>query len=153
MSASERITLTLRQEQDYRCQVHFGDGLPDLQTDEPAPLGTGAGPSPVQLLLSAVANCLTASLLFALRKFKQDAGRLTCEASATVGRNPENRLRVLAIDVTLSLGRDAQGLEHLERILGQFEAFCTVTQSIAQGIPVHLTVKDASGAVLAAPPA
>lgn len=153
MSESERITLTLRQLQDYHCQVDFGGGLPALQADEPAPLGSGTGPSPVQLLLAAVANCLTDSLLFALRKFKQAAEPLACEATATVGRNDQNRLRVLAIEATLTLGRDAAGLEHLDRILGQFEGFCTVTQSVAQGIPVHVTVKDASGAVLKAPAA
>lgn len=153
MSESEQITLTLHQEAGYQCRVDFGDGLPSLQTDEPAPMGTGTGPSPVQLLLSAVANCLTASLLFALRKFRQDAEPLACTATATVGRNAENRLRVLAIDCTLTLGREAAGLEHLERILGQFEGFCTVTQSIAQGIPVRLTVRDSSGAVLKAPAA
>lgn len=151
MSDAQQITLTLTQEQGYQCRVDFGNSLPPLQTDEPAPMGTGTGPSPVQLLLSAVANCLTASLLFALRKFRQDAEPLACEATATVGRNAENRLRVLAIDCTLTLGREGAGIEHLERILGQFEGFCTVTQSVAQGIPVHLTVKDSSGAVLKAP--
>jgi organic hydroperoxide reductase OsmC/OhrA len=107
----------------------------------------------VQLLAAAVGNCMSDSLLFALRKFRQDAEPLACAASATVGRNAENRLRVLAIDCTLTLGREGSGIEHLERILGQFEGFCTVTQSVAQGIPVHLTVKDSTGAVLKSPAA
>lgn len=153
MSDETRITLTLRQLQDYRCQVHFGDNQPPLLTDEPAPLGGGQGPSPVQLLLSAVANCLTDSLLFTLRKFRQDAEPLACEATATVGRNEQRRLRVLAIDATLTLGRPAAGIEHLDRILDQFEDFCTVTRSVALGIPVHLTVKDSTGAVLKSPAA
>ena len=139
--------------QDYRCSVDFGNGLPALHTDEPAPLGTGQGPTPVQLLLAAVANCLTDSLVFAMRKFKQDAEPLTCEASAEVGRNADNRLRVLAIDTTLTLGREAEGIEHLQRILDQFEGFCTVTRSVAQGIPVRMTVKDVTGKVLKAPAA
>ena len=37
----------------------------------PPPLGQGSGPSPMQLLAASVGNCLSASLLFALRKFKQ----------------------------------------------------------------------------------
>lgn len=147
MADNTQETLTLQQVQDYRCTVDFGGGIAPLTADEPPPLGTSQGPSPVQLLLAAVANCLTDSLLFALRKFKQDAEPLSCAATANVGRNEENRLRVLSIDVTLTLGKDGAGIEHLDRILNQFEGFCTVTRSVAQGIPVHLTVKDVTGAV------
>ncbi|ACO81010.1 redox protein [Azotobacter vinelandii CA] len=151
MSDNERVTLTLQQQEDYRCSLDFGDGQPPLIVDEPPPLGTGRGPSPVQLLLSAVANCLTASLLFALRKFKQDAEPLRCQASAEVGRNEQNRLRVLGIGIELQLGRRAAELEHLPRILGQFEEFCTVGRSVAQGIPVRLWVRDAEGVLLKQP--
>lgn len=151
MSDSKLETLTLRQEQDYRCTVDFGGGIALLTADEPAPLGSGQGPSPVQLLLAAVANCLTDSLLFALRKFKQDAEPLACKATAEVGRNAENRLRVLSISAEITLGKPAAGIEYLERILGQFEGFCTVTRSVAQGIPVHLTVRDVDGTVLKQP--
>ena len=41
-----------------------------------------------------------------------------------------------------------EALEHLERVLTSFEAYCTVTQSIAQGIPVSVSVLYAQGAVL-----
>jgi hypothetical protein len=39
-------------------------------------------------------------------------------------------------------------LQHLDRVLEQFEEFCTVTQSVRAGIPVTVHVIDASGAVL-----
>lgn len=135
----------LRQQQDYQFQVDFGDGLPSLSADEPAPLGQGTGPSPVQLLISAVGSCLSSSLLFALRKFKQTPEPLLCTVSAEVGRNPEGRLRVLGLNVVLTLGVPAARLEHLERVLGQFEAFCTVTESVRQGIPVTVSVLDSAG--------
>ena len=151
MSDIKQETLTLQQVQDYRCTVNFGEGIPALTADEPPPLGTSQGPSPVQLLLAAVANCLTDSLLFALRKFKQDAEPLSCKATANVGRNEDNRLRVMSIDAELTLGKDGAGVEHLERILSQFEGFCTVTRSVALGIPVHLTVKNVDGTVLKQP--
>lgn len=141
-------TLTLLQVENYRCSVNFGSGILPLTVDEPAPLGGGQGPTPVQLLLAAVANCLTDSLLFALRKHKQEAEPLSCEAVANVGRNTDNRLRVLSIDATLTLGVAGAGIEHLPRILDQFEGFCTVTRSVAPGIPVNLTVKDLNGTVL-----
>ncbi len=36
----------------------------------------------------------------------------------------------------------------LDRILGQFEEFCIVTQSIRTAIPVDVRVLDKTGAVL-----
>lgn len=143
---SERlVSVRLAQEQDYRFRIEFGAATPALIADEPAPLGQGAGPSPVQLLCAAVGNCLADSLLFALRKYRQAPEPLSCEVAAEVGRNAEGRQRVLQITATLRLGVPAAGLEHLDRALSQFEAFCTVTQSVGQGIPVQVQVFDADG--------
>jgi uncharacterized OsmC-like protein len=146
--SNETVTVRLAQRQDYQFDVQFGPGVPMLLADEPAPLGQGLGPSPVQLLAAAVGNCLSDSLLFALRKFKQKPEPLQCEVSAEVGRNAEGRLRVLGLQATITLGVPAEALEHLERVLGTFESYCTVTQSIAQGIPVRVQVIDAQGAIL-----
>lgn len=142
-NAQEHVRL--RQQQDYQFQIHFGEGLPILLGDEPPPLGKGQGPTPVQLLSAAVGNCLSDSLLFALRKFKQAPEPIQCDVSAEVGRNPENRLRVLSIKAVLTLGVPADKLEHLDRVLDQFEAFCTVTSSVSQGIPVNIEVLDSTG--------
>lgn len=142
------ITVELIQQQDYRFDMHFGDGIPVVFGDEPAPLGTGRGPSPVQLLCAAVGNCLSDSLLFALRKYKQAPDPLRCAVSAEVGRNSESRLRVLHISVSLHLGVPAAQLAHLDRALAQFEDFCTVTQSVSAAIPVTLHVFDSTGVQL-----
>ena len=146
--SNEQVTVELVQQQDYRFDIHFGAAVPNLIGDEPAPLGSGAGPSPVQLLCAAVGNCLSDSLLFALRKFKQSPEPLRATVVADVGRNPEGRLRVLRIDATLHLGVAADQLEHLDRVLSTFEAYCTVTQSVGQGIDIGLKVLDANGVVL-----
>ena len=147
MSESQ-VTVRLSQRHDYQFDNQFGDGVPVLLTDEPPPLGQGAGPSPVQLLAAAVGNCLSDSLLFALRKFKQAPEPLHTEVTAEVGRNAENRLRVLGMRATLTLGVPAAALEHLDRVLASFEQYCTVTQSVAQGFPVEVQVFDATGARL-----
>lgn len=142
------VRVSLQQQADFRFEIRFGDAIPILVADEPAPLGKGEGPSPAQLLCASVGNCLSDSLLFALRKFKQAPEPLTCEVQAEVGRNPEGRLRILGIRVTIVLGVAANALEHLERALSQFEEFCTVTQSVRQAIPVRVTVLDAEGTTL-----
>jgi len=141
-------TVRLTQVQDYQFEARFGETMPVLHTDEPAPLGQGQGPSPVQLLCAAVGNCLSASLLFALRKYRQDPGRLACDVSAEVGRNADGRLRVLQMQATLTMGVPGHTLQHLERVLGSFESFCTVTQSVREGIPVAVSVCDGHGARL-----
>ncbi len=143
--------VVLEQQQDYRFTVRFESRPSAWVADENPPLGGAAGPSPAQLLVAAVANCMSDSLLFSLRKFKQAPEPLRAEGWADIGRNPEGRLRVLALHVVLQLGVPAASLEHLDRVLAQFEGFCTVGQSVAQGIPVHVTVKDGTGAVLKAP--
>ena len=139
------IRVSLRQKQDYQFDIDFGPGMPGLVGDEPAPLGAGAGPSPVQLLAAAVGNCLSDSLLFALRKFKQAPEPITCDVTAEVARNPEGRLRVLSLHAVLTLGVAAAKLEHLDRVLAQFESYCTVTQSVGQGIAIALEVHDVLG--------
>jgi uncharacterized OsmC-like protein len=141
----ETIRVELTQQQDYRFAVRFGGAVPDLLADEPAPLGGGTGPSPVQLLAAAVGNCLSDSLLFALRKFKQKPEPITCSVEAGGGRNAEGRLRVLTIKAVLTLGVAGASLEHLDRVLAQFESFCTVTQSVGEGIAVSVEVWDAAG--------
>jgi uncharacterized OsmC-like protein len=143
--SDKRVSVSLKQQQDYRFEVIFDEHMPVLISDEPAPLGTGTGPSPVQMLCAAVGNCLSDSLLFAFRKFKQVPEPLHCVVTAEVGRNPENRLRVLNINARLGLGVPANGLEQLERVLDQFEAFCTVTQSVGLGIPITIEVFDSLG--------
>lgn len=146
MSESSVVTLSQsdRSASLYRFEVDF-DGLGAVQSDEPAPLGAGLGPTPQHFLLSAVANCLSASLTFALGKFKNDTGGLTTTARSTVGRNADNRLRVLKIDVEIRLGRPAAEFQQLDRVLGQFESFCTVSQSVGAGIPIEVQVLDSAG--------
>jgi uncharacterized OsmC-like protein len=145
-AVSETVqTVRLTQASDYQFDVDFGGTVPMLRADEPPPLGQGSGPSPVQLLASAVGNCLSASLLFALRKFKQQPEPLSCQVDAEVGRNAEGRLRVLSMTATLTLGVPAASLEHLDRALGGFESYCTVTQSVSPAIPVRVNVFDAQG--------
>ena len=146
--SDKTITVDLVQQADYRFEIDFGADMARLVGDEPAPLGQGAGPSPMQLLCAAVGNCLADSLLFALRKFKQAPEPLRCQVQARVGRNAQGRLRVLHMQAVLHLGVEAEKLTHLDRVLDQFEEFCTVTRSVGQGIPISLQVIDHAGVVL-----
>ena len=149
MSDTQTIRLMLEQEDDYAFRIRFDETtIADLMTDEPAPLGKGEGPNPTRLLLSAVANCLSASLLFALRKFKNSPGKLVTHASAELVRNEQGRLRVGHIHADIRLAETGTAHASLERILAQFENFCVVTESVRHGIDVSISITDAEGAQL-----
>ena len=149
MSIDTPIRITLEQDGDYAFRVHFHDtGLEPLLTDESPPLGQDRGPNPTRMLLAAVANCLVASLLFALRKQRNSPGPLRAEVTAAAQRNAEGRWRIPTASVTLHLPGHNADYQALDRVLAQFEDFCVVTQSVRQGIDVAVTVLDGEGRVL-----
>ncbi len=140
------FTLKLSRQQRYRFHVEFDlAGVPDLQLDEPSPLGEGTGPNASRLLAASIANCLSASLLFCLNKFKQDPAGIVARVTGHMVRNEKGRLRVGGFDVDIQL---EQGVERLEHCAQQFEDFCVVTDSVRQGIPVNVRVLDAAGHVV-----
>ena len=49
------------------------------------------------------------------------------------------------MDVDIRFTAMAGEMEHLERILEQFEDYCVVTQSVQTGFPVGVTVHDGAG--------
>ena len=146
---SDDLSIELRHKADYRFEVDFDHGRsPGVLTDLAPPLGQLAGPDPEKLLASAVATCLSSSLLFALKKFGNEAPPLHTTATPVLARNEQKRMRVGHIDVVIDLGVPAASLKTLERTLETFEEYCVVTQSVRQGIPVNVRVIDADGAVL-----
>ena len=138
-------SITIRQLEGYRFLIDFGSAFPDLVSDEPEPIGREAGPSPEQLLIAGVSNCLCASLAFALGKFRQDGQGVTAQASGRIERNAEHRLRLSGIDVAITLGAPVASLTRIDQVLAQFERFCTVSESVKAGIPITVAVRDASG--------
>lgn len=145
----DTFTIELARQADFRFETHFDKpALPVLVTDEPPPLGGDAGPNPARLLTVAVANCLSASLLFALRKFKNDPGAMRAVATTRLARNEQNRMRIAGIDVDLHLGVPGAEMKLLDRALEQFEEFCIVTQSVRAAFPVKVRVHDSQGSLL-----
>ncbi len=148
MSDTQTFSFSLEQQDDYAFLIRFGDDIPDLLSDESPPLGKGAGPNPSRLLAAGVANCLSASLLFALRKFKNQPGPLTSSVTVHMERDENKRLRIGSMDVVIQVDSPADCIDQLDRIIGQFEDYCIVTQSVRAGIPVNVTVRDGDGKVL-----
>lgn len=145
MSTGSTFSVSLELLENYLFQIDFGE-FGNLMTDEPEPLGSGEGPNPARLLAAAVANCLAASLIFAVRKFREDPGKVTASVTGALTR-VEGRLRIGSMKVQIRLGNPAEAIPHLQRVLAQFEDFCVVTQSVRSGIAVEVEVVDSSGAV------
>lgn len=141
--------LRLTQQQNFQFLVEFLDTeIPPITTDEPPPLGDNTGPNPSRMLAAAVANCLAASLMFALKKFKNEPDPVTVEVDVEMVRNEAKRLRVGAVNVAIQLGKSGAQFEHLDRVLAQFEDFCVVTQSVRDGFDVNVAVRDSEGVLL-----
>ena len=107
------------------------------------------GPDSEKLLVVAVANCLSASLLFSLREFKNEPVPMQATASAQLARNEHARLRMGGRQMGIRLGVPAGAPRHLDRAIAQFEDFCAVTQSVRAAIPVGVRILDCDGVVLA----
>lgn len=146
MSESMSFKLELEQLQDYEFRVKFDlPEVADLTLDEPEPLGRASGPNAARLIGAAVANCLSSSLLFCMRKFKQAPGTLRAEVTGELARNEHGRLRIGRFDVTIRLADAVGDIKHFDRCMQQFEDFCVVTESVRKGIPVGVRVVDAEG--------
>lgn len=145
---SESVSISITRQEGLRFLVEFGPQYPTMIADEPEPAGHDSGPSPQHLLAAAIANCLSASLAFACGKYHEDPGELTATVTCRTGRNERNRVRVTGIEAAITLGAAPAMLPHLERALASFEDFCTVTESVRQGIPVSVSVFSPDGAKL-----
>jgi organic hydroperoxide reductase OsmC/OhrA len=142
---ADTFQVQLERLEGYRFKAEFGDPVPALVTDESPPLGQGAGPNPSKLLATALANCLSASLIFCLGKSRVEVGALHTSATGTYVRNERGRLRIGRIDVLLRPELPDCDPAKVQQCLELFEDFCVVTASVRAGLPVGVRVEDASG--------
>jgi uncharacterized OsmC-like protein len=139
---SDKVAVSLKLQSDYQMLLEFDEPEETtLLVDEAPPLGAGAGPSPSRLLASSILSCLSASLLFCLRKSRIPIDGLQARAEAELERNEKGRLRITRVNVILEPSLAAEDAAHLHRCLGRFEDFCTVTASVREGIDVSVTVE------------
>ena len=126
----------------YRFRVDFpGTKSEGLVMDEPAPLGNLEGPNATRVLAASVADCLSASLLFCLRKSRVEVDGIETEAEATTERNEEGYWRVKRVDVTINAKlREPADKNRVSRCIEVFENYCVVTGAVRAGIGVGVKV-------------
>ena len=136
----EEFVTELEMEHDYQFRISFDDeGLVDLLSDEPVPVGSGEHPNATRFLAAAVGNCLCASLAFCLRKARAEPLTLKATVRTSLGRNEKGRLRVQDMQVTLY--PEVEDRVKLERCLPLFEDFCTVSAAVREGIDIKVSVQ------------
>ncbi len=139
MSESEVTTLKLLE--GYKFKAEFEEaGVASLVVDEPKPIGEGIGPSPTMLLSVAVGHCLSSSLLFCLQKARIKVNDLQTSIETNKEKNQEGYLRITSMDVKVQLSVNEEDKARVSRCLGIFENYCTVTQSVMQGIKVNVDI-------------
>lgn len=109
-------------------------------SDEPDPVGEAAAPATPALLGSAIAHCLSASLLETLRHAHLPVDDFRSEVVAVVAPNPQGLPRIDHVDVVLRpvLTEHSGRTRRCEEV---FEKHCTVTSSVRDGIDVRVRVE------------
>jgi uncharacterized OsmC-like protein len=146
MGEETQFTISLEHALDYEFKVRFDwDEVPDLVLDEPEPLGHQRGPNAARILAAAVGNCLSASLLFCLRKSRVELHGVKTTVTGTLARNEQGRLRIAGLDVRIELDGPVDRSSRLERCIGLYQDYCLITESIRSGIPVDVHVFGVEG--------
>ena len=124
----------------------FDRNFPDLYFDEPHRSGgNNKYPNASRVLTAAVANCLSASLIFCLAKTRIEIPDLliSCKASCYIERNEKKKLRVKKIDVQL-YPKSENFQENLslalDRCKDRFAEYCVVSQSVKKGFDVNFII-------------
>ena len=145
MDPAGEFTLQVEQVDGFEFRVRFDkEEYEDLRMDEPAPLGRDTAPNPARILAAAIGDCLSASLVFCLKRRKIAVDGLRTEVRVQLVRNEHKRLRIGSVNVSIH-PRDPIPDEALEACLQTFEDFCVVTQSVREGIAVSVDVARPAG--------
>ncbi|MCW5977721.1 MAG: OsmC family protein [Bryobacteraceae bacterium] len=136
------FSISIDQIDGYQFRVDFHkESLAPMIVDEPPPLGNETGPTPTKLLASSVASCLCASLLFCAGKVRVGVKNIHAEVKVQTVRNDRKRLRIGRIEVAITPQVEEAERARARRCLELFEEFCTVTQSVRDGIDIDVSVE------------
>jgi uncharacterized OsmC-like protein len=135
-----KFTIHIEQVEGFQFRTRFDkEQYADLLMDEPAPLGRDSAPNPARILAAAIGDCLSASLLFCMKRAGLSILGIVAKVDVELVRNENKRLRIGAVDVALT-PRLAGDADAERACLEAFEDFCVVTQSVREGLDVRVNV-------------
>ena len=140
--SEKNIVTKLRLIDGYQFNVESDvEYIPNFLVDETKPDGEGMGPNPTRLLSAAVGHCMSSSLIFCLKKARVRINDLQTKVTTNLYRNDQKRLRIKSIDIEIQLEVNEEDKQRVPRCLKLFEDYCTVTQSIRNGVEVNVNMK------------
>ena len=137
----KEFNLTLTLGEGFQFDTEFdGEKMANLMFDEPSPLGEDEGPNAARVLGAAVGNCLSASLLFCLKKARVDVEGMQTEVKGRIVRNEKGRFRIAGISARLVTAIPPDQQDRVDRCLKVFEDFCIVSASVRKGVDIDVEV-------------
>lgn len=119
-----------------------------LVSDEPVPLGTDAGPNPVEYLLQALASCYTVgiAMIAAQRGIKLESVRLELEAdvdlAAFFGVDPSVSPGVNQVRVKVHVTSPNASHKQLQELISAVEQASTLRDTLVRPVDVITTLSD-----------
>jgi uncharacterized OsmC-like protein len=144
----KQIEVRIEHIKDLQFKVIFDSVGFEMLMDEPEPIGNNEGPNPSQILSASIGNCLSASLMFCLKKARAEINGLKTKIQTKILRTDKGRMRVGGSSVEIVLDVNKGQESRLGHCLDLFEDYCVVTQSVRNGIDVDVQVKNTSGEIL-----
>ncbi len=145
-NAFHSFELVVNRISEYKFIIDFGkETMPNLLMDEEkiVPGGEELGPNASMLIAAAVGNCLSASLIFCLRKKgKLEVTDMKTKVKVTRSRNEQGYWRISKIDVFIDTTLDEyeNKKDKLDQCLKIFRNYCIASTSIMEGIPIDVEV-------------
>ncbi|MBU8935008.1 MAG: OsmC family protein [candidate division Zixibacteria bacterium] len=144
----KQVQIRLKHLEGLQFLVEFGGDDVELLMDEPEPIGSDKGPNAAKVLSAAIGNCLTASLLFCLRRAHAEPKSIEATVSTAITRTDKGRMRIGGSKVEITLDMPEDAANRMGRCMDLFEDFCIVTESVRKGIDVAAVVKSPDGDVI-----
>lgn len=124
----------------YSFLARFVSEEGDLDMNEPEPLGPGGGPEGVSLMAGAAGYCISASLVFCLRKVRVPFSSLHTRSVAHLKRVERRLRRVESMEIDIHIEVEDAHRGAFDRCLRHFADFCIVTESIRGSFPIAIRV-------------
>jgi len=143
MSEEAKVKVGIKQEGVMIFKADLGKiKMQDLFIDErPKRAAEKIGPTPSRLLGLAVLGCLVASFTFCFQKKKFSLKEIGGEAEVIMKRNEKGFWRIMKINVSIKpMINDPLIRKRADQCIKMFEQYCTITQSVREGIEVNVDI-------------
>lgn len=147
MKKVSEFAVDVEQVSGFEFRVRFDKAaFAELTLDEPPPLGADTAPNAARILAAAIGNCLSASLVFCMKRAGVALEGTRAHVTTEIARSEAGRMRIGKVHVKLTPKLDGAARGAFEGCADKFEDFCTVTQSVRAGIQVEVEVTPDYGA-------